>query len=230
MMGRLKYKEFDRSMFSYYSGTKNGQDGLSTLLVLPAILTFFNITDLALLIFGLISTSIGFLLIMLSDESWPGAAYGWPLWTLCLTYRWWVEFCKPGNICATLTLSRMGLVGAACRSSMTKLVSPGDIGKSWSMNVQPDSLCLNRQGICILWSDAIFRPPHIHSNHKLHLQGSQQGNIRQQHRWAHQQHDWQWHSWEWLSLWWCWSGVEKGVSSMFILAQMNPNLSGIDLS
>ena len=98
MMGRLKYKEFDRSMFSYYSGTKNGQDGLSTLLVLPAILTFFNITDLALLIFGLISTSIGFLLIMLSDESWPGAAYGWPLWTLCLTYRWWVKFCEPSNI------------------------------------------------------------------------------------------------------------------------------------
>ena len=25
MMGRLKYKDFDRSMFNYYSGTKNGQ-------------------------------------------------------------------------------------------------------------------------------------------------------------------------------------------------------------
>ena len=115
MMGRLKYKEFDRSMFSYYSGTKNGQDGLSTLLVLPAILTFFTITDLALLIFGLISTSIGFLLIMLSDESWPGAAYGWPLWTLCLTYRWGVKFCKLGNICATFDPLQNG-AGWGCLS------------------------------------------------------------------------------------------------------------------
>ena len=35
---------------------------------------------------------------------------------------------------AQLTLSRIGLVGTACRSSMTKLVSPGDIGK-------PGSIC-----------------------------------------------------------------------------------------
>ena len=68
MMGRLKYKDFDRSMFNYYSGTKNAQDGLSTLLVLPAILTFFNITDLALIIFGLISSNIGYLLIMFRYE------------------------------------------------------------------------------------------------------------------------------------------------------------------
>ena len=32
------------------------------------------------------------------DESWPGAAFGWPLWTLCLTYRWQVQFCQP-NMC-----------------------------------------------------------------------------------------------------------------------------------
>ena len=125
MMGRLKYKDFDRSLFNYYSGSKNALDGLSTLLVLPAILTFFPITDLALIIFGLISTSIGYLLIMLSDESWPGAAFGWPLWTLCLTYR-----CFANPICATLThVSRSGLIATACRSSMTKLVSPRDIGK-----------------------------------------------------------------------------------------------------
>ena len=125
MMGRLKYKDFDRSLFNYYSGSKNALDGLSTLLVLPAILTFFPITDLALIIFGLISTSIGYLLIMLSDESWPGAAFGWPLWTLCLTYR-----CFVNPICATLThVSRSGLIATACRSSMTKLVSRRDIGK-----------------------------------------------------------------------------------------------------
>ena len=64
MMGRLKSPEFDRSMFNYFSGTKNAQDGLSTLVVLPLILTFFSITDLALLLFGLISTTAGFLLIM----------------------------------------------------------------------------------------------------------------------------------------------------------------------
>ena len=125
MMGRLKYKDFDRSMFNYYSGTKNAQDGLSTLLVLPAILTFFPITDLALLIFGLMSTSIGFLIIMLSDESWPGAAYGWPLWMLCLTYRWLVN----GQVLSIQKFTRSGLIATACRSSMTKLVSPRDIGK-----------------------------------------------------------------------------------------------------
>ena len=69
MMGRLKYPDFDRSMFNYYSGTKNAQDGLSTLIVLPAILTFFNINDLALIIFGLISSNIGYLLIMFRCKS-----------------------------------------------------------------------------------------------------------------------------------------------------------------
>ena len=37
---------------------------MSTLLVLPAVLTFFAISDLALIIFGLVSQTVGFLLIM----------------------------------------------------------------------------------------------------------------------------------------------------------------------
>ena len=37
---------------------------MSTLLVLPVILTFFAISDLALIIFGLVSQTLGFLLIM----------------------------------------------------------------------------------------------------------------------------------------------------------------------
>ena len=43
---------------------------MSTLLVLPVILTFFAISDLALIIFGLVSQTVGFLLIMFrSDEN-----------------------------------------------------------------------------------------------------------------------------------------------------------------
>ena len=43
---------------------------MSTLLVLPAVLTFFAISDLALIIFGLVSQTVGFLLIMFrSDEN-----------------------------------------------------------------------------------------------------------------------------------------------------------------
>ena len=37
---------------------------MSTLLVLPAVFTFFAISDLALIIFGLVSQTVGFLLIM----------------------------------------------------------------------------------------------------------------------------------------------------------------------
>ena len=37
---------------------------MSTLLVLPAVLMFFAISDLALIIFGLVSQILGFLLIM----------------------------------------------------------------------------------------------------------------------------------------------------------------------
>ena len=41
---------------------------MSTLLVLPAVLTFFAISDLALIIFGLVSQTVGFLLIMFRWE------------------------------------------------------------------------------------------------------------------------------------------------------------------
>ena len=41
---------------------------MSTLLVLPAVLMFFAISDLALIIFGLVSQTVGFLLIMFRWE------------------------------------------------------------------------------------------------------------------------------------------------------------------
>ena len=69
LMGRLKYKEFDRSMFNYYTGTKNGGMALSALFLLPGLLAFFNITDLVLMIFGLTSTILGYLVVMFRWES-----------------------------------------------------------------------------------------------------------------------------------------------------------------
>ena len=41
---------------------------MSTLLVLPAVLMFFAISDLTLIIFGLVSQTVGFLLIMFRWE------------------------------------------------------------------------------------------------------------------------------------------------------------------
>ena len=87
MMSRLKYKEFDRSLFTYYSGTKTALDCLSVLLLLPIVLSMAKISDLAMIAMGLLSTTIGFLVVMLSDESWPGASTGWPLWVLAATVR-----------------------------------------------------------------------------------------------------------------------------------------------
>ena len=87
MMSRLKYADFDRSLFTYYSGTKTALDCLSVLLLLPLVLSMTKISDLALIAMGLLSTTAGFLVVMLSDESWPGASTGWPLWVLSATVR-----------------------------------------------------------------------------------------------------------------------------------------------
>ena len=88
MMGRLKFKNFDRSLFTFYSGTKQGQDGLSLLVLLPLLLSMFRISDLAIMLFGLATTSLGYVLLMVSDEGWPGADWGWPFWVSCALYKY----------------------------------------------------------------------------------------------------------------------------------------------
>ena len=87
MMGRLKFKNFDRTLFTIYSGTKQGQDGLSLLVLLPILLTMVRISDLAIMLFGLTTTTMGYVLLMVSDEGWPGADWGWPFWVSCACYK-----------------------------------------------------------------------------------------------------------------------------------------------
>ena len=88
MMGQLKYPEFNRAIFSIYAGLKQGQDGVWLVLLLPLILSYIKISDLALIIIFQVATTIGYILPMISDESWPGAAHGWPFWVLCFLYKY----------------------------------------------------------------------------------------------------------------------------------------------
>ena len=70
---------------------------------------------------------------------------------------------------------RIGLTGTACRSSMTKLVSPRDIGEQAEYKLKQGK-CFNvRQGVCILRALPSLGASHLQPPHQLHIQGGQQG-------------------------------------------------------